>query len=360
MGLENETQAPETQTAAEPEKSIDDWAKAISAADESDGEEGEGEDVSEDEPEGEAQADESGGESEEEESESDGEDSVDADNDELADFKAKAEKLGFHLDDRSVAPPERVEFRRKMREERSHLAQQREQALAELKQVEEQILTKGQKAIAIQEAVEAADYEGMAKHMGFGSFRDLNKHFLEATSSPQYKQTRALQEKLAQQEREVQEYKAEQARRAQEETRAKAESEWKADIVDNLSTAQDPVIAKMAKHGTFVEQVFAVQQQHYDPSTGSTVDYTTAAAEVVNGAREMYGFLRSVFDPSDRDTVESPSGRASAESPSSGATAGKQSGRKPKKSISQRKTAEAAPAGSLSLDAWAKRLAASD
>lgn len=358
MATENETQnqTPETQPAAAPEKSMDDWIKALS--DEGSEEGGDG-DESEDEQAGEAQS-EPEGETETEESETDGGDDVDSDSDELADFKAKAQKLGFHLDERSVAPPERVAFRRKMQEERSHLAQQREQALIELKQVEAQILSKGQKAIAIQEAVDAADYEGMAKHMGFASFRDLNKHFLEATSSPQYKQTKALQEKLAQQEREVQEYKAEQTRRAQEEARLKAEREWKDDIVDTLSVAKDPVIAKMAKHGTFVEQVFAVQQKHYDPSTGNTVDYNTAAAEVVNGAREMYGFLRSVFEPSDGVSVESPADGASVESPSSGATAGKQFGRRPKKSISQRKTAEAATAGSLSLDAWAKRLAASD
>jgi hypothetical protein len=97
----------------------------------------------------------------------------------------------------------------------------------------------------------------------------------------------AMVARLEQLERErVQErqaWKAEQERMAAQNAQmqyAQQVQAWKGGIAEELKTAENPVLAKLATKPRFIEQVFAVQQQYLDARTRSTID-TLEAAEMV-------------------------------------------------------------------------------
>lgn len=153
-----------------------------------------------------------------------------------------------------------------------------------------------EKAEKLLQLMETADYENLAKEAGYEDWDKFQSHVLGTITDPNYKRTRELERKLA--EREAKEKADEEARakaeqeqrqehesRQQAQARAKAIAEHKQGLSEAMTRSTDRAVAAMADDPVFVNTVFEIQKQNYDPSTKSTVSPEQAIRMALRGGQ---------------------------------------------------------------------------
>jgi hypothetical protein len=153
-----------------------------------------------------------------------------------------------------------------------------------------------EKAEKVLQFMESADYEALAKEAGYEDWDKFQNHVLGTITDPNYKETRALRRELEERkakekaEQEARE-KAETERRAQQEThakqqqRAQAIAQHKQGLSEAMAKSTDRTVAAMADDPVFVNTVFEIQKQNYDPSTKSTVSPEQAIRMALRGGQ---------------------------------------------------------------------------
>lgn len=152
-----------------------------------------------------------------------------------------------------------------------------------------------EKAERVLKLMESADYESLAKEAGYDDWDKFQGHVLGTLSDPNYKETRALRREL--EERKAKEKAAEDAatakqkadaetaeKQTREQQRTEKIKQHKLGLSELMSKSQDRVVATMADDPHFVEVIFQIQAQNYDPVTDSTVTPEQAIKMALRGA----------------------------------------------------------------------------
>lgn len=205
--------------------------------------------------------------------------------DETAQLKALAAKLGYTFDGTALQVKERAEFaeyKRNNREKHERLMREERESFDKERQAHAEQLSK---ATAIIKAYESNDPDALAKALGgHEDWNGLNKHFIEVVTDPNYKQTRELLR--WKEEREARELKEreEAETRTKAERRAAAVAEHKKGLAAAMSQSQDRVVSAMSDDPVFIETVFRIQAENYDPDTGNTISPEQAIRKALRGA----------------------------------------------------------------------------
>lgn len=201
---------------------------------------------------------------------------------------------------------ERLEFsewKRKQREGlEAHLRTERQKHEAELKTERETFekqrtehTPRMEKAERVLKLMETADYEALAKEAGYEDWEKFQGHVLGTITDPNYKETRAIRRELeetkakAKAEKDAADARAKQeaeenARRGEAQQRAAAVKAHKEGLAAAMAKSPDRVVATLADDPQFVEIIFAIQGQNYDPQTNSTVTPEQAIKMALRGA----------------------------------------------------------------------------
>lgn len=153
-----------------------------------------------------------------------------------------------------------------------------------------------EKAEKLLQLMETADYENLAKEAGYDGWDKFQEHVLGVITDPNYKRTRELERKLAEkeaaekkerEEREHQELTAREraAAQAEQQRRAQAVAGHKKSLSEAMAKSADRTVAAMADDPAFVNTVFEIQRQNYDPSTNSTVSPEQAIKMALRGGQ---------------------------------------------------------------------------
>ena len=313
-----------------------------------------GKGAGEEESEGDGETEE-GDEEESEEEEDDGDEEEESTSEDglppaVAKMKSELEKHGFTFDGRQVVPQERKHFREKIRRKYAEIEQEKHAAVQELERTGSNLEQKFSKYAEMREALSSGSPEAMDKFAALiaeesgldevKSWLDLNKQHFTRLQSPLYKETVRLKRQQEEDRRERQRLEAERESLLAAEKQKQARQSWKDDIIDQLETIEDDVVKSFAGDDLFVEQVIQIQENEYR-RTGNVPSAEEAAGLAISGARAMHQKLSKIFGTQGAAAPESRDGVANAGEPSRGPNSGKKNGRKPKKSISQRKAAEA-------------------
>lgn len=179
-------------------------------------------------------------------------------------LRTLAAKLGFEVEDRKLTTKERAEFRLKAKELRSEidaeLQQRREAFEAEVNPRRAQL----DKAMALEAAHEAGDYEAIARILGNKDWDELQKTVIEKLSNPHYKEVQELKrwkEETAERERRA---AAEWEQQQVAQRHAQAVAAHKADLSERMSRSNDPLIRAMHDDPGFIQAVFRIQQENWD------------------------------------------------------------------------------------------------
>ena len=153
-------------------------------------------------------------------------------------------------------------------------------------------ITKADRILAL---MDSGDYEGLAKEAGHEDWDKFQSHVLGVVSDPNYKRVRAmereLEERKAKEKKDAEELTVRQQREQEEKTAREEHQKWVASVKahkDGLSAkmAQSPdkLVRTMAKDRPFIEAVYAVQKEHWDPQTQSTLTPEQAIKRALRGA----------------------------------------------------------------------------
>jgi hypothetical protein len=202
---------------------------------------------------------------------------------------------------------ERLEFTEWKRKQReafdAHLrqrAQEHEQQLgarlADFESKQKEWSPRIEKAERVLKLMESADYEELAKEAGYENWEKFQGHVMGTITDPNYRETRALRRELEERkakekaDAEAAEARAKQEReqaqaRASQQQRAEAIRAHKQSLSEAMAKSSDRTVQAMADDPAFVNTVFAIQKENYDPSTNITVTPEQAIKMALRGGQ---------------------------------------------------------------------------
>jgi hypothetical protein len=215
----------------------------------------------------------------------------------LAQLKALSEEMGLAFDDSGVSVVERAEHRRAIRRQKDDIEQQRAALNKEKGDFESNKGEKLARAEAILSALESGDPDGFAKHAGFKDFNDFQHNFLKRLADPNYGELRKLQQWKEEQEAERKKGETEAQQRAESQSRAEALSAYMGNLTATCQKSANPLVAAMAEDPVFLQAVFQIQKENWDPDTQQTLTVEQAIKKAAKGAKnDLESELRGLHE----------------------------------------------------------------
>lgn len=164
-------------------------------------------------------------------------------------------------------------------------------------------ITKAERVLSL---MDSGDYEGLAKEGGFEDWDKFQSHVLGIVSDPNYKRVRAmereLEERKAKEKRDAEELTVKQQREAEEQAQREhirqqsaAQAAHRKGLSEAMAKSADKLVRVMAADPPFINAVFAIQRENYDPTTNSTVSPEQAIKMALRGApRSLHEDLQAL------------------------------------------------------------------
>jgi hypothetical protein len=219
---------------------------------------------------------------------------------ELAQLKELAERNGVAIEDSRVSTAERVRLREERRATIERVKQFEQEALARIEARHAESSSTVQMVEAAKAALDAGDFQGFAKALGFESWDKLQEDQIERAADPSFHRILELEKERDSEKREklereqMEQQRTEQQRQAQ--ARAAEETRYRAGLAQDMSKSRDPLIAALAHDPGVVGAIFNLQKQHYDPRSGRTLTPEEAADFAAPGAPSLRKHMRQLLD----------------------------------------------------------------
>jgi hypothetical protein len=216
-----------------------------------------------------------------------------------------AKQLGYVIDDRKIYSKERVDFREHQRKQRAALDEDKRRALAEIEQA--RVQTKGDidRVNQIIADFQAGNWDQFATHLDptFKNWDDLQRAVVARVADPHYKELQDLKQQLAAKEKREEQERAEWRRQQQVAQVAENTRRYHARLSQQMAQSQDPLCAALSDDPRFVAAIAAVQNEHWDEETRTTIRPEQAIKIVQRGMQrsiaddmgEFYKKLSKVF-----------------------------------------------------------------
>lgn len=216
-------------------------------------------------------------------------------------FEALAKKLGFAIEGSSVSVEERAEWRRAKAREKEAIARERAE-WEKTKQTTPEQVEKVGKSDALIAALDAGDPDGFAAAVHairpeFGkTYNEIQANFIKRLADPNYMELRKLQQWKEQQEQERQKQEQEGRTRAQQEQHAQAYRAYMSDLTEKCKASSNPLVAAMHDDPLFLQAVYNVQKDHWDPDKQQTVPVEEAIRIAARGGQSLESELKGLLE----------------------------------------------------------------
>jgi len=263
-------------------------------------------------------------------------------------LRVQAEELGLEFDGSTVSVGERAQFREERRAFRARMADERSTLTREIEERGRGLEARYERALALEQAVEANDLDGVAKALGHETWNHLSESALRRQMNPEHREL--MEHRRAKRQREIDEQKraAEEAERARQAQHEEARTKYAGKLKAEIAALKDPELSRFADDVTFVATVLQHQEREWDGE--ETISVEEAARRTRGDAYALYQKLHTVFG-----------GRAAKQpetEPTGGAESSEPRGKRPTKSVSQKSVAEASerePNGAFDNEAWLRK-----
>lgn len=228
----------------------------------------------------------------------------------LTQLKTLAKDLGLEVDSGRVTHADYKELRlwkdrqvNQLKQREAHLKEQERQLIQQIREAKDEAdkhisasgerLSRAEKVLA---AYDAGDPDGFAQALGKKDWNEIQEDFIAKNSDPNYKRLRELERR--EQEREERDKRAqeeatqaeEQAKihaetHAEQERRQRARDNYRGELTESMKKSTNRIVREMADDPIFVNTIFMIQEDNYDPSTRRTVTPEQALRMTVNGGK---------------------------------------------------------------------------
>jgi hypothetical protein len=214
---------------------------------------------------------------------------------EIEQLRALATKLGMALEDGKVTTTERVKLREERRANLQAISQARQNAIAEVQKMREEISPRIGRAQAFEEAVASGDFNAIAQHAGFKDWNEMQEDQLKKAADPNYRKLLDLEGQLKAEkaEKERAREQAEHHERTQAELRA--QHQYKGQLSTRMVASQDPLVKALGDVPNFVNAVFNVQRATWD-GTSDAMTPEHAVRHRLNGAPSVMEELKTLYE----------------------------------------------------------------
>lgn len=203
--------------------------------------------------------------------------------DRRAELESIAKELGYSLDGNVVTVAERADWRATKKREHDALAA-REQAVKALESSagsNEQV----KRATAILDAIEKGDPEGFAAAVGTKDFNEFQESFIKRLADPNYKELRELQKWRDEEKGRAEKTEQEAAQRAEQQKRGELRAGYMKNLSETASKSTDKLAATMADDPMFLNVLFQIQSENWDPTEQKTLTIEQALDRGVRGSK---------------------------------------------------------------------------
>lgn len=210
-----------------------------------------------------------------------------------AQLKALVEELGLNLVDGEISTTERIAARNAKQKNEAWVKQKE----AELAKKDAEYGEKLSRSQAVMDAYERGDPDGFAKALGAKDFNEFQTSFIKRLADPNYNELRRLQQKV--EEKEAAEKKAaeEATKRAQGAEYQKARAAYMQNLTATCSKSANPLVAAMADDPLFLEAVYKIQEENWDPDAQATITVEQAIKKAMRGAKtDLESELRGLHE----------------------------------------------------------------
>jgi hypothetical protein len=213
-----------------------------------------------------------------------------------AQLKTLAEDLGLNVDDSAVSVAERAEHRAAMRRDKEKLAAERAE-FEKTKALKPEQHAAAEFGTKLRDAYERGDPDGFAKALGAKDFNDFQTNFIKRVADPNYVELQRMQRKLEEKEAAEKQAQEETQRRAQNEDNARRKVAYMTSLTDTCQKSANPMVQAFADHPLFLETVFKIQQENWDPEEQKTVTVEQAIKKALRGAsQDLEAELRDFYE----------------------------------------------------------------
>jgi len=248
---------------------------------------------------------------------------ADATASELEQLKALATKHGLVLEDGKVTTGERVRLRQEHQGRQRMLEDREREAQAKLEQATKAFEDRFKFADEVSEFRSTRDFQKLAKSLGYDNWDKLQEEVIAQNTDPHYRKLRELEDWKTQQERTNQERLQREEMQRQESNRVEAQRAYTTRLSNEMAGSKDPLVASMADDPSFIQAIFKIQQEHYNPVDDSTVTPEQAASMAMRGAAKpvrleleaLYKRLHKVFGAAGEPKPEPAAGTVAKPKP---------------------------------------------
>jgi hypothetical protein len=213
-----------------------------------------------------------------------------------AQLKALALELGLTVDDAGVSTQEAIEVRAAKRKNLAWKAEQEAKFAKERTEWESTNLPKLKRTEAADAAFDAGDPDAFAQAYGAKDWNELQSGFINRIADPNYKELKRIKDELEKEKAakaEAQKQSEEQAARQQQ---AQVRANYFRTLSDQCKASQDPLARALAEDMGFLQDVFAVQKEHWDPDAQKTVSIEEAIKLANRNGPSVHDRMKSFHD----------------------------------------------------------------
>lgn len=210
-------------------------------------------------------------------------------------FDALAKKLGYSIDGKAVLPTDRIKWEQAKKRQEEGLAV-REKAVKDAEAAagsNERV----KKAESILAAIESGDPDGFAAAVGRKNFNEFQEEFIKRLADPNYTELKRLKEWKEQQEQERVRATEEAKQREESEVRERLRAGYMDSLSKTCAASSNPLVAALAEDPNFLQAVFRIQQENWDPVQQKTVTAEEAIRKAAKGAKQpLEDELRGIYE----------------------------------------------------------------
>lgn len=234
-------------------------------------------------------------------------------------FLEQAKKLGYAVDRMGrVAHVERKKFRDEKAQAKEELNREAARAKQDLEAWFAERAPKVQRAEAIEAAIEAGDFDGIARALGKKEWNELTTEVLNRLQDPQYQTIRKLEAKMAEQEERERNWAEQQRQKEEQAKRTQALQEVRTKVSGYMAKSTNPLIQAMHDDPLFLNTVLNAQQEAWTQAgeelTPEEVLETPRGQAARKHLEGLYQKLHKVFGgeakPEPKETDPKPNGKA--------------------------------------------------
>jgi len=215
--------------------------------------------------------------------------------DKLEQLKALAEAAGMVLEDGRVTSAERASLRVTSQAKAKELLDLEQAATQRIEEARKAFEGELQFARGVSAFKDSKDFQALAKSLGYEDWNKLQEDVIAQASDPNYRRLLELENwKKEQAERDERSKKEAETRQA-ESARVAAQQRYVTQLSNEMGKSQNKLLASFADDSLFVNQIYNIQKQHYNPATDETITIDDALKFIPPNGKSLNSVMEGLY-----------------------------------------------------------------